>query len=127
KGDQRRLLLGTHSERPASRPTGNCFDEIASPHWLPRALGPRLLASDYSMDLRPPECGATVVSLGNTTHHQMSALGQKQTLVKARLMSALCQKQTLLNYSSTSSARESTLFGIAKFIALAVFMLTTNR
>ena len=30
-------------------------------------------------------------------------------------------------YSITSSASESTLFGIAKFIAFAVFKLMTNR
>jgi hypothetical protein len=52
---------------------------------------------------------------------------QKRTLIERVGMSTLCQKQTLPDYSITSSARESTLFGIAKFIAFAVFILTTNR
>jgi hypothetical protein len=50
-------LLGTGGERPGGDRNCNCFDEIASPHLASQALGPRLLASDYSRDLQPAKWG----------------------------------------------------------------------
>ena len=47
---------------------------------------------DYIRDLRPAKWGSGVRLHGNNFEAPMSALGQKQTLGKVRLMSALPPK-----------------------------------
>jgi len=48
--------------------------------------------ADYIRDFRPAEWGPTVILRGNNTQDRMSALGQKQTFKRLRLMSALPPK-----------------------------------
>src|SRR5262249_25922774 len=63
----------------------------------PKGLGLRRFSKwDYSRDLRPVEWGSGGSLHGSNPEPLMSALGQKQTLAKARLMSALPPKADMV-------------------------------
>src|SRR5262249_26179854 len=81
-------LLRAGRERPCNGRASNDFDEIAASHCLHQGRDLRRIGRDYSRDLRSTKWGSEVSLRGSNYKPPMSALGQKQTLERFRLMSA---------------------------------------
>src|SRR5262249_36190210 len=70
---------------------------------LPQGFDHANCIDDYSRDLRLAKWGSEVGLHGSNLGPPMSALGQKRTLGKVRLMSALPQKRTSLSVIAISA------------------------
>src|SRR5262249_52935855 len=85
--------------------------KIAPPHCLRRdGTAPTVTAGNYSRELRKAKWGSRFVLRGGNPEPLTSALGQKQTFGKARLMSALPQKRTWISTAVMSALCQKQTF-----------------